>query len=160
MQIELLIALGRNKARRRSLHGLGHSERISVVILVPLPKRLRICRRNLSHIVAKRRKLPCNVMPDNFVEIHRALIISLAARNNVPAVYQTPVIAKDGGLPSYGADFRVLDRLVRSRMTDCDIRAACRPVVLSASMHVVLESEAHGQTGTRGNLQDRCWQAR
>jgi putative tryptophan/tyrosine transport system substrate-binding protein len=45
-------------------------------------------------------------MPDNFVEIYRALIISLAARNNVPAVYQTPVIARDGGLLSYGADFR------------------------------------------------------
>jgi len=45
-------------------------------------------------------------MPDNFVEIHRALIISLAARNNVPAVYQTPVIARDGGLLSYGADFQ------------------------------------------------------
>ena len=44
-------------------------------------------------------------MPDNFVEIHRGLIISLAARNNVPAVYQTPVIARDGGLLSYGADF-------------------------------------------------------
>ena len=44
-------------------------------------------------------------MPDNFVEIHRALIISLAARSNVPAVYQTPVIARDGGLLSYGADF-------------------------------------------------------
>jgi putative ABC transport system substrate-binding protein len=45
-------------------------------------------------------------MPDNFIEIHRALIISLAARNNVPAVYQTPVIARDGGLLSYGADFQ------------------------------------------------------
>ena len=49
-------------------------------------------------------------MPDNFVEIHRALIISLAARNNVPAVYQTPVIARDGGLLSYGADFRYIFR--------------------------------------------------
>jgi putative tryptophan/tyrosine transport system substrate-binding protein len=45
-------------------------------------------------------------MPDNFIEIHRALIISLAARNNVPAVYQTPVIARDGGLLFYGADFQ------------------------------------------------------
>ena len=45
-------------------------------------------------------------MPDNFIEIHRALIISLAARNNVPAVYQTPIIARDGGLLSYGADFQ------------------------------------------------------
>ena len=45
-------------------------------------------------------------MPDNFIEIHRAIIISLAARNNIPAVYQTPVIARDGGLLSYGADFQ------------------------------------------------------
>jgi putative ABC transport system substrate-binding protein len=49
-------------------------------------------------------------MPDNFVEIHRALIISLAARRNVPAVYQTPVIARDGGLLSYGADFQDIFR--------------------------------------------------
>jgi putative ABC transport system substrate-binding protein len=49
-------------------------------------------------------------MPDNFVEIHRALIISLAARGNVPAVYQTPVIARDGGLLSYGADFQDIFR--------------------------------------------------
>jgi hypothetical protein len=26
-------------------------------------------------------------MPDNFIEIHRAIIISPAARNNIPAVY-------------------------------------------------------------------------
>jgi putative ABC transport system substrate-binding protein len=49
-------------------------------------------------------------MPDNFVEIHRALIISLAARYNVPAVYQTPIIARDGGLLSYGADFKDIFR--------------------------------------------------
>jgi putative ABC transport system substrate-binding protein len=45
-------------------------------------------------------------MPDNFIEIHRALIISLAVRNNVPAVYQTPIIARDGDLLSYGANFK------------------------------------------------------
>ena len=45
------------------------------------------------------------VMPDNFMTIHRAQIISLAARNNVPAVYQLPVNVGDGGLLSYGADF-------------------------------------------------------
>ena len=49
-------------------------------------------------------------MPDNFIEIHRALIISLAARNSVPAVYQTPIIAREGGLLSYGADFRDIFR--------------------------------------------------
>jgi putative ABC transport system substrate-binding protein len=45
------------------------------------------------------------VMPDNFMEIHRAQIISLAARNKLPAIYQLPVNVKDGGLLSYGADF-------------------------------------------------------
>ena len=44
------------------------------------------------------------------MEVHRALIISLAARNNVPAVYQTPIIARDGGLLSYGAEFRDIFR--------------------------------------------------
>ena len=62
LQIELLIGLGWNKARRRSLHGLGHSMSISKVILVSLSKRLRICRRNLLHVVAKHRKLPSNAI--------------------------------------------------------------------------------------------------
>jgi ABC-type uncharacterized transport system substrate-binding protein len=64
------------------------------------------------------------VMPDNFMEIHRAQIISLAARNNVPAVYQLPVNVKDGGLLSYGADFAdvfrraapYVDRILRGAM--------------------------------------------
>jgi putative tryptophan/tyrosine transport system substrate-binding protein len=47
-------------------------------------------------------------MPDNCTTIHRAIIISMAARNNVPAVYQTPDNAREGGLLSYGADFREL----------------------------------------------------
>jgi putative ABC transport system substrate-binding protein len=45
-------------------------------------------------------------MPGNFIEIHRVLITSLAARNKIHAAYQTPVIARDGGLFSYGADFQ------------------------------------------------------
>jgi putative ABC transport system substrate-binding protein len=36
--------------------------------------------------------------------IHRAPIISAAARNNVPAVYNLSVFARDGGLLSYGVD--------------------------------------------------------
>jgi putative ABC transport system substrate-binding protein len=32
-------------------------------------------------------------MPDNFIELHRATIISAAAKNKVPAVYQTSVNA-------------------------------------------------------------------
>jgi putative ABC transport system substrate-binding protein len=44
------------------------------------------------------------VMPDVFMNVHRAPIISAAARNNVPAVYSVPAFARDGGLLSYGPD--------------------------------------------------------
>jgi putative ABC transport system substrate-binding protein len=44
------------------------------------------------------------VMPDAFTLTHRALIISAAARINVPAVYWLSVFARDGGLLSYGVD--------------------------------------------------------
>ena len=36
--------------------------------------------------------------------VHRAPIISAAARNNVPAVYTASYFARDGGLLSYGTD--------------------------------------------------------
>ena len=42
--------------------------------------------------------------PDNFLVNQRQTVISLAARNNVPAVYQISVFVRDGGLLSYGAD--------------------------------------------------------
>jgi putative ABC transport system substrate-binding protein len=43
-------------------------------------------------------------VPDNFVNSHRQTVISLAARYNIPAVYQISVFVRDGGLLSYGAD--------------------------------------------------------
>jgi putative tryptophan/tyrosine transport system substrate-binding protein len=36
--------------------------------------------------------------------VHRELIITLAARHRVPAVYALPLFANDGGLISYGPD--------------------------------------------------------
>jgi putative ABC transport system substrate-binding protein len=42
------------------------------------------------------------VMPDAFMIVHRAAIISAAARNNVPAVYGFSYYAREGGLLSYG----------------------------------------------------------
>ena len=44
------------------------------------------------------------VMPDPFTNVHRAPIISAAARNNVPAVYSLSLLAREGGLVSYGSD--------------------------------------------------------
>jgi putative ABC transport system substrate-binding protein len=44
------------------------------------------------------------VMPDNFTINHRARLILMAARNNVPAVYWYSAYAREGGLLSYGVD--------------------------------------------------------
>ena len=65
------------------------------------------------------------VMPDVFTTLHRAPIISVAARNNVPAVYALSDAVKDGGLLSYGPDrvdaFRraasYVDRILRGEKT-------------------------------------------
>ena len=46
------------------------------------------------------------VPPDTFVESHRAHIILLAARNNVPAVFRNSEFVRDGALLSYGPDVR------------------------------------------------------
>jgi putative ABC transport system substrate-binding protein len=43
-------------------------------------------------------------VPDNFVNSYRHTIISLAARNGIPAVYQISVYVRDGGLLSYRPD--------------------------------------------------------
>ena len=50
------------------------------------------------------------VIPDSFMIVRREAIISLAARNNVPAVYFEPYFSREGGLLSYGPDFRDLFR--------------------------------------------------
>ena len=44
------------------------------------------------------------VMPDVFVNLHQAPIISAAARNNVPAVYALSEFVRGGGLLYYGVD--------------------------------------------------------
>jgi putative ABC transport system substrate-binding protein len=44
------------------------------------------------------------VMPDGWMLVHRLPTILAAARNNVPAVYNLSVYARDGGLLSYGND--------------------------------------------------------
>ena len=44
-------------------------------------------------------------MPDSFLSVHRAEIISLAARYRLPAVYSRRFFTEVGGLLSYGNDF-------------------------------------------------------
>jgi putative ABC transport system substrate-binding protein len=51
-------------------------------------------------------------MPDAFMTVHRGLVIHLASRYRVPAVYPFRYYAIDGGLVSYGID--VVDLFVRA----------------------------------------------
>jgi len=44
------------------------------------------------------------VISETFTAAHRPLIMSAAARNNVPAVYPLSVLARDSGLLSYVTD--------------------------------------------------------
>src|SRR5262249_17875448 len=44
------------------------------------------------------------VLPDTYTDVHRAEIISLAARSGLPAVYPRRTFTELGGLLSYGPD--------------------------------------------------------
>lgn len=50
------------------------------------------------------------VMPDNFLTVHRNLIISLAAQFRIPTVYPYRYFVEAGGLMSYGVDVTDLFR--------------------------------------------------
>ena len=54
------------------------------------------------------------VLGGGFLIAHRAPIISAAARNNVPAVYNQSYYARDGGLLSYGPDLVDIERRAAS----------------------------------------------
>jgi putative ABC transport system substrate-binding protein len=64
-------------------------------------------------LAAKGQERNCGlvVMPDGFLNVHRAEVISLAARYHLPAIYPWRFFAEEGGLVSYGSDQRDLFRL-------------------------------------------------
>jgi putative ABC transport system substrate-binding protein len=69
---------------------------------------------DLEFVVAEQGRTPNGglvVIPDGFLNVHRAEIVSLAARCHVPAVYPWRFFPDIGGLLSYGSDQRDLFRL-------------------------------------------------
>jgi putative tryptophan/tyrosine transport system substrate-binding protein len=72
--------------------------------------------------------------PDNFLTNHRATILSLAAHNHLPTVFENPVYARDGALVSYGADFR--DNFRRSARYVDNILRGAKPSELPVQMPV------------------------
>jgi putative tryptophan/tyrosine transport system substrate-binding protein len=83
-------------------------------------------------------------MPDVYIHIHSALIISLAARNNVPAVYYTKLIPRAGGLLSYGADLG--DIWLRAAVYVDRILRGAKPAELPVQLPVKFEMAVNIKT--------------
>jgi putative tryptophan/tyrosine transport system substrate-binding protein len=89
------------------------------------------------------------VLPDSTTNFHRELIIALAARHRVPAVYAFRYIAADGGLMFYGVDvvelFRraatYVDRILRGA------KPADLPVQLPEKFQLVLNLKTAAAMG-------------
>jgi putative tryptophan/tyrosine transport system substrate-binding protein len=77
------------------------------------------------------------VMPDGFTFIHRAPIILLATRHNIPAVYWRSVFARDGGLLSYGPD--AVDIFYRSASYVDRILRGAKPAELPVQLPTKFE---------------------
>jgi putative ABC transport system substrate-binding protein len=77
------------------------------------------------------------VTADAFMVAHRAAIISAAARNNVPAVYNASEFVRNGGLLSYGTDF--LDRLRRAATYVDRILRGAQPAELPVQLPTKFE---------------------
>jgi putative tryptophan/tyrosine transport system substrate-binding protein len=84
------------------------------------------------------------VMPGNFMLAHRALVISLAAGNKVPAVYIIRVYVGDGGLLSYGPD--IVDIFRRSASYVDRILRGAKPAELPVQLPVKFEMAVNLKT--------------
>jgi putative tryptophan/tyrosine transport system substrate-binding protein len=89
-------------------------------------------------------------MPDNFMQNHSAPITSLAARNNVPVVYVARFYVRDGGLLSYGPDFR--DMLRRAAPCVDRILRGTKPADLPVQLPVKCEMALNTKTAKEPGL--------
>jgi putative ABC transport system substrate-binding protein len=86
------------------------------------------------------------VSTDALMVLHRVSIISAAARNNVPAVYQQSVFARDGGLLSYGVD--LVDNFRRAATYVDRILRAAKPGDLPVQFPTKFEMVVNRKTAT------------
>jgi len=85
------------------------------------------------------------VIPDAFMLVQRASYISLAARNNIPAVYPWGfVVSRDGGLLSYGPD--TVDMFHRSASYVDRILGGAKPADLPVQLPVKFEMALNAKT--------------
>jgi putative tryptophan/tyrosine transport system substrate-binding protein len=81
---------------------------------------------------------------DSFANVHRKLIVEIAAKHRIPAIYVTAVYARDGGLMSYSVDFddqfrqaaSYIDRILKGT------KAGDLPVQTSTKFSLVINLKA------------------
>ena len=100
--------------RNRDGHGVATAARSLKVVPIIAPVHTIVEIETAINAVGREPGGGLVVLPDTFTIFHRAPIISAAARNNIPAVYSASEFARDGGLLSYGTDFRDLFRRAAS----------------------------------------------
>jgi putative ABC transport system substrate-binding protein len=84
------------------------------------------------------------VMPDIFMNLHRAPIIAAAAQHNVPAVYANSEFVRDGGLLSYAPD--LLDLFRRAAIYVDRILRGAKPGDLPVQLPVKYEMAVNRKT--------------
>ena len=85
-------------------------------------------------------------IPDNFLQVHSAPIISLAAQNKVPTVYFAPRFVRDGGLLSYGPDYGDIFR--RAAFSVDRILRGAKPADLPVQLPVKFWTALNTKTAT------------
>jgi putative tryptophan/tyrosine transport system substrate-binding protein len=80
------------------------------------------------------------VLPNPITIANRAQIIALLARYRLPAIYNTPIFAREGGLMSYGVDDAIqwhqaasyVDRILKgAKPEDLPVQQATKPELIS-----------------------------
>jgi putative ABC transport system substrate-binding protein len=72
------------------------------------------------------------VLPDATTVVHRGLIVALAARHRVPAIYAYRDVVADGGLIAYGID--VVDEFRQAAVYIDRILKGAKPAELSVQL--------------------------
>jgi putative ABC transport system substrate-binding protein len=114
-----------------------NSVRVAVVRRRVAPGGCAQCRRDRARTCGLRRDAErrCDLTGSAFAIVHRDLIIALAARHRLPAVYYERYFVTAGGLISYGADlidqFRsaatYVDRILKGeKPTELPVQAATK----------------------------------
>lgn len=84
------------------------------------------------------------VMTDSFLAVHRGTIILLVARNRIPAIFESYLYCKEGGLIAYGPNYR--DMFQRAAMYIDRVLRGTKPSDLPVEVPIKFELVINAST--------------